>query len=161
MSPSPSDSPLIPTRSPVLHWLLTVFTGGIYAYVWIYRMMGDVNRLCHEERIPVKKLVRGFVPLAAIYPLGFVFAVLQPPEAPTAAQLLHLALFAVATVLAYLIFYSLVRISAELRTLGLKSAPSALVVIVTTLFYLISLPILQDRLNKISIALREGPGPGN
>ncbi|MBC2595284.1 hypothetical protein H5P28_13530 [Ruficoccus amylovorans] len=153
--------PDIPRRPPALHWLFVPATFTCYGYVWAFLIMRDVNRLGGERPIPVRGLIALFCPLYLLYlgALGLgIFWVRQSTESridllpgwllPTG---LVLGLLSLATVC-----YGLVRAARQLHALGLKSAPGATLTVTTTILYMLSLPLLQDRLNKISKSLSEG-----
>jgi hypothetical protein len=64
-------------RNPIIFWLITIFTGGLFGFIWTYLMASDSNALAGEERIKIKKNVTITVGLFSVYLVLFAFNLQQ------------------------------------------------------------------------------------
>lgn len=143
-------------RNPIIFWLIAIFTGGLFGFIWTYLMASNSNALAGEERIKIKKNVIITVGLFAVYLVLFAFNLLEfeknfeiaqageTPDMPGAAFFLN---FFIGLVMMGHLVSVLLRIANIARTK--VDVPNSAVLVVLTLIYMITLPILQSKLNKI------------
>ena len=143
-------------RNPLIHWLLTVLTGSVYGIFWIYKMAIDANSIAGEEKIKIKKNVCITVILFVVYLILFTlnfqtflknFELAQAGSSPEGPGLIFLINWLVG--LAWLIHL----VSLLIRTANIARTkiqiPSSAVLALLTFIYMITLPLLQSKLNKI------------
>lgn len=143
-------------RNPVLNYLLTLVTGGQFGVVWLFLMAFDADK---EEK--------GFVPRLALfallyavlyavylslvgynmYQIGTATVETYPSHSERIVPIGPLLLIAVA-LLAYPL-YLLVKVAGFVRQRG-RRTPSTTVLLLLSLVYFMSLPMLQNRLNALS-----------
>jgi hypothetical protein len=143
-------------RNPLIHWLLTVFTGSVYGIFWIYKMAIDANVIAGSERIKIKKNVCITIILFVTYLVLFSitmqqtlkgFDIAQAGGTPEAPSLIFFVNWLVG--LAWLIHL----VSLLIRTANIARTkiqiPSSAVLALLTFIYMIALPLLQSKMNKI------------
>lgn len=130
-------------RSPLLHWLFAAST-GVYACVWLFRLMHDVNALAGEVRLPVRLHARRAVGLmaACLVVLGLSLSDLAP-ESRTLDLLCACLAIAWSAYWGWLI----AALVAAMRRLGVPRMASTGEYLVWTVLMQLSLPLLQRRMN--------------
>ncbi len=136
-------------KNPILHWVIMMITFGQYAFIWAFLMARDVNELQGEEKIEIKKNAKIFVLLWSIYFIVFVYLNLRYltgiiPPAP-----LFFGEFTLGVVLLIFFIRVVLKVGSELRKMKEENIPSTENLIFLSLIYMISLPILQSKINKI------------
>lgn len=144
-------------RSPIIFYLITIFTGGLFGVVWTYLMASDANALAGEERIKIRKNVTITLGLFSMYFALWAFNFHQFEEnfeiaqAGGNPQILGAAFF--------LNFFIGLALMGHLISVILRAAkiartkidlPNSLALGVLTMVYMIALPILQSKLNAVS-----------
>jgi hypothetical protein len=138
-------------RNPLLHWLLVLLTFGQYAYVWTLLMASDVNRIAQMEKIKVRKHAYGFGLIWFFYCIGFIYIQAIFPKAREEPHYFHtvfFSVFALAIVLTIYFFWLLFKIASELKAMDFKRVPGKFKIFIFTCLYMISLPLLQRRINN-------------
>lgn len=62
-------------RSPLVSWLLTIATGGIYLIFWAWRVANELNSAENQTIFKVDAWRKAFVLLLVFAVVGFVFAI--------------------------------------------------------------------------------------
>ena len=61
-------------RSPLVSWLLTVMTGGIYLFFWVWLVATELNNAEQKNVFPVKLWRNATVTLYILALVGFLLA---------------------------------------------------------------------------------------
>jgi hypothetical protein len=142
-------------RNAVLNYVLALFTGGQFGLAWLFLMASDIN----GERpgfVPrLRAFTIAFALLYIIYMLSGAYNMYLIGTATAETYEIHSAriipmtpLFLIGIGLVTYAIYLLLRIGAFLREKGAR-VPSNTVLVLLFFVYLISLPLLQNRLNKL------------
>lgn len=142
-------------RSSVLRYILTLATGGQFAFAWLFLMAFDVNQAKRNYVPWLTAVTIGFVVLYVVYLslVGYNMYQISRATAETYssvhAQTIPMwPLFLMATLLLACSVYLLVKIASFLRQSGVATPRNGVLVLLFFL-YLISLPMLQNRLNNL------------
>lgn len=137
-------------RSPVLHWLFTFLTLGVYGFWWLCLMAREVTALGGGDVVTVHKRTRLFFGGAVVYYaiiLGFACIGVSDRQSPTLMPLMLVAC-ALGFALQCSLFYLPIYVARRLRRISGDSAPgSATAVILTCCLFFLGLPYLQIYLN--------------
>jgi len=147
-------------RDPFLNWLLIIVTLGQYMWVWVFLLARDANHLAGTEYIQVRKHAKIFGTLWGLYILGLVFLSGTPTGglASIPSYVMWSMMLLAFTLLGYF-FWLLCSTAEVLRREGVPSVPSDGALILYSLLYMSSLPLLQSRLNHRPRQVPE-PTPG-
>lgn len=155
----------IKRRNPFIHWAIIIISFGQYAFFWPFLMARDINRISKKEVIPWPQIARRFVIVYCLYMTGFVSSIFiflsrLFPQSHFIPTTLYWALFPLAIYLMIVFFKMLFSIRQQLLNLNKTTPPSSSLLIITTLVYMISVPLLQSSLNKTIDAYHSGAGNG-
>ena len=59
-------------RSPIAVYLLTLFTGSIYFFFWIFLMMRDINAIMGKKIFDIRKNVINLLTVFVVYLLALI-----------------------------------------------------------------------------------------
>jgi glucan phosphoethanolaminetransferase (alkaline phosphatase superfamily) len=142
-------------RSASFNYILTLLTGGQFGLAWLFLMASDINKEQPSFVPKLRAFTVAFAALYVIYALSVGYNMYQIGTATAETYPLHSArtipmapLFFIAIGLMAYAIYLLVKIGAFVRARG-ASAPSNAVLVLLFFAYLISLPLLQNRLNAL------------
>ena len=158
MTESPSHFTAARTRSPGLLYAAVFASGGIFALVWHFLLMQDVNRLQRRNVFNTALFLSVYCFGLALY-FALIFWPPLPGTVPPGLLPLRLGLI-LSVGLALLVFPAvvIVQVNNEI-TAALSSrsrSPNAIVLVLLTFFMFISLIEVQMRLNEL-IRIRTGP----
>ncbi len=140
-------------RTSWLHWIIVLASLGQYAFLWAYLLFRDVSRLNGQPKEKTAKHGRNMAILYAIYICGFLTLQIGFMSEGSfqgtmkATYLFPLELAIGLTLFVYFLFL-ISRTSTMLQLVSNEEVPSSLVMTLCTFVYVISLPILQGKLNK-------------
>ncbi len=150
---------MLKNRNPLLHWFFVMLTGGLYAFVWNYRIAADVNKITESKVIDIRKNVSATFILLVAYLFVFIFGLLgfqKQMEAlraggdvsPSPSPLIFVG-FTIGLALLMQLIYLMIRSARAVRETKGIEVPTNAVLVVLTFAYFISLPLLQSKINKI------------
>lgn len=135
-------------RDPFLNWLLIMVTLGQYMWVWVFLLARDANRLAGIEYIQVRKHAKILGTFWGLYILGLVFLSLTPTgELASVPSYMRWGMVLLVVTLMGYFFWLLCSTAEVLRREGVPFVPSDGALILYSLLYMSSLPLLQSRLN--------------
>jgi hypothetical protein len=143
-------------RSSFINYVLTLVTGGQFAFVWLFFMAFDVNRVKSNHVPRLTAMCIGFIILYVLYMslAGYNMYLIGTATAETYISLNARIPFWPFLLMAIALFacsiYLLLRIADFARQNGVAT-PSNGVVVLLFFGYLISLPMLQNRLNRMQV----------
>ncbi|HAV13534.1 MAG TPA: hypothetical protein DCX06_08620 [Opitutae bacterium] len=147
---------MLKKRNPITLWLVMLFTGGIFGIIWIYLLARDSKLLAGEERIKIKKnvliTIGLFVVYAALFALNLQqfeknFEIAQAGGQPEMSGLVFFMNFLIGLAMMGHLISVLLRSANIARSK--VDIPSSINLGVFMMIYMISLPILQSKFNKI------------
>jgi hypothetical protein len=138
------------TRSPVLYYVATLVTSGIFVFFWLYTMMADLNAI-NGRRVINARVITAVLVVIAIYGTSII-AIGNP--AREASEPFHtlVVIFVVTWLLMVIgIFILMTRIyaltlKAEDRNFTFGNAAS---IVGLSLLWWASLPYLQVKINRL------------
>lgn len=139
-------------RDPSLHWWLTALTLGQYGFLWGFRLAHDANELAGGSALDVKKHARVFRIGYTVYIVSGIILVaaaswLDADPTPLGDSVFWY-LYALAMGLTGYFLWILVRVAQILRSVSGSNIPWSGTVVLLFFLGAISLPMLQDHLNK-------------
>lgn len=143
-------------RNPLIWYILSILSGGVVLLYWLMKMAEDVK----VDNIRLKNTVLAI--LFIIYVAGVIYPIYMYwpnhfqnilENMPRVYTLMFLAL-----VIYVMIFHYLFSISAYCNNNGVLS-PKGIKLFLLTLFYVLSIPILQSKLNQL--AQKKTPNKSN
>lgn len=138
------------SRSPWLLYAVTLASAGYFAFAWLVMLMRDINRIERRIVFPTNVIAWGIGLSVAGY-LCIIFALLTldpPPEWLIRLGLFAMILFVALCVVSILLLVFVARCIA--RASGVKFRyRDALIIIVLSLLWFLSFPIVQRRLNEL------------
>jgi len=155
-------------RNPFLHLMIVVLTFGQYGFLWPFLMARDINRIQGKKKIEIKKNGLIFGTLYSVYLVGYIFLIVSfltrsGPTVSVTKDIIFFSVFIIGITLMILFLRLLLKIGKEIRELTNSENPGGALIVLTTLFYLVSLPVLQSCLNKgishnKTLAINSGAG---
>ena len=137
-------------RSPVLHWLFTILTLGVYGLWWLCLLACEVTALEGGNVAAVHKRTRIFFSGVLVY-CGLVglgrFLITSEGTDSNVLVPVVVAACALAIALECFLLYLLVYVARALRRISGDSAPRSGLVLLLAMLWLIGLPYLQIYLN--------------
>lgn len=146
-------------RNTSLYYLTTLITGGQFSFVWLFLMASDANSMAKNHIPRLKPFVVGFSALYVTYLVlvGYTIAQFASRPEPNIAPAVvtsgyyFTALLLMALTIMALTWFLILRVARFVRNKG-QRVPGAAALLLLSLFFLVSLPLLQSRLNVISKA---------
>jgi len=142
-------------RSTALNYALSLLTAGQFGVAWLFLMAADVNSEKPGYVPRLRAFAIGFAILYVVYLLcaGYDMYLIGTATTETyqmhGARLIPMApLFLIGVGLATYTIYLLVKIGTFVREKGGR-LPGNFVLVLLLFVYLITLPLLQTRLNKL------------
>lgn len=137
-------------NKPGINYLLTLLTGGLFGFYWLFSMAKQVQISGYLFK------TKFFSVTLILYLLTVFFLISQVAQKSTGVivsnsiltTLLPVWLFSLVIILFYLIFSTLSAVSKGINEKGV-GAPQGLKLYLLFALYLVALPLLQVRLNKI------------
>ena len=134
-------------------------TGGLYAFVWVYRIAADANKVAGAQVVDLRKNITATAILLCGYLASFFFGFLGFQKQMVAMQsgaagtpmpspLVFIG-FAIGVVLLAQLIALLIRSATVFRDQAGIELPGKVGLAILTFIYCISLPLLQSRINKI------------
>jgi hypothetical protein len=158
MTESPSHFTAARIRSPGLLYAAVFASGGIFALVWLFLLMQDVNRLQRRRVFNTALFLSVYCFGLALY-FALIFWPPLPGTVPPGLSPLRLGLI-LSVGLALLVVPAVVTVQLNNEiTAALSSrsrSPNAIVLVLLTFLMFISLIVVQLRLNEL-IRTRTGP----
>jgi hypothetical protein len=143
-------------RSSLINYVLTLITGGQFAFVWLFFMAFDVNEVKQNHVPRLNAMCTGFIILYVLYLLlvGYNICLIGTATAESYSSLSTRIipiwpLLIMAVALLTCSIYLLLRIADFARQNGVSTLSNGVVVLLLFV-YMISLPMLQNRLNRIT-----------
>jgi len=135
-------------------YLLVLLSGGLFSFIWLVLMLRDANLAAGKRGDPVLSTI--FLGLLALYLVLYAAIMTHTFPIPrmliVPGEVLALTLFGLQMSFVVIINNKIRHVSGLAR-----SATATMVMLVLTIVMLLSVPILQWRLNKIALARRQ-PG---
>lgn len=136
-----------------------MITGGLYAFVWAYRIASDANLIAGSKRIEIRKNVIATIVLMTSYLAIFVYGVVSFQKAmekfkageadpPPMSPLLFIG-FIIGLALLYQLISIIIKSAQTIKESKGVDVPGSAALAILTVVYCLSLPILQRKLNKI------------
>ena len=135
------------TRPPWTLYAVTVMTGGLFAFPWIMMIMSDLNQIAHRRIFGV--FHRGLILSAGLALVLLILGDAQPrTERPFWFQLIILTVGLIGVAL----MDSVIRVARHLSEVtgrDFQTSDAVIILIFTFTLCFLSLPILQQRLNRL------------
>jgi hypothetical protein len=142
-------------RSAVLNYVFALLTGGQYGLAWLFLMASDINRQRPDYVPRLRAFAVAFAVLYVVYLALVAYnmfligtATAETYQANSARAVPAVLLLAMAIALIAYALFLLIRVGAFVREKGAQ-APGNVVLVLLFFLYLISLPLLQSRLNSL------------
>jgi hypothetical protein len=145
------------TRKPVLVWLFTFITGGIYFLYWLFSLIEEINIYNKEEKINFRKLILKFSCILSVFVILFsiisflINSLIGSNEFNPILIILFFICWAFGIYWIVLIVITLRKISIELQQIQIKNNVlpiDSILTVVLFFFYFIGIIYLQNHINK-------------
>ena len=141
-------------RNTIVHYLLTLITGGQYLFIWLFLMAHDINSIKPNtiSRLQIKAYV--FLAIYILYMAMILYAFMRVIGAEDTSKALAAmpnvaALSILAGAMLAMTAHLVIKIGAFIRTTGTKIPGSGMLLLLTAL-YMIALPLMQSKLNHLT-----------
>jgi hypothetical protein len=107
-------------RSPILAWILTIISSGIYVFLWVHRVCNEINQAERKVifNISVWKKILGLLFIVSIITMG-LFIQTPRPDSPELA-----ILFSIFTITIIFYLYVQIKIGAYIKQKQISSSIS-------------------------------------
>lgn len=141
-------------RNTTIYYILSLFTGGQFAFLWLFLMAKDVNSV-KANYIPRLSLFGlSFMTLYITYMTMFVYLVSQFPRTTLPSRELTSysylpIMFLISVIMLIYAGYLVAKIAGFVRESGIPVMGNTGLILLFFV-YLVSLPILQSKLNRVT-----------
>ena len=138
------------SRSPLIAWLMTIFSGGVYSFFWVARVCSDIN---HAEGKPIFNLTNWLKTIIILFTVSIItMAIFIQRPRPDSLALVILIVNCLITLLFFLSIQLKIGSYIQKKQFEiLKSKPYSHTVSIILLWLLVGTGVIyiQSSLNKI------------